>query len=144
LFSVEETWPGRLSLKDHDSGLLLLRGWYASLGDHRWTNGNASLFFQFPAGTGVLRVEMKGAPNASPENPQEVHLTIGGRSLGKIYITQSGWKTYNLILSGVPAGVVVINIRSGVFVPRDLGLSDMTQAQGVALRFLRALPRLDS
>jgi 2-polyprenyl-3-methyl-5-hydroxy-6-metoxy-1,4-benzoquinol methylase len=143
-FSAEEIWHGRLSLKDQDSGLMLLRGWYASLGDHRWTNGNASVFFQFPAGTGLLRVEMKGAPNASPENPQEVHFTIGDRSLGKIYVPQSGWKTYDLFLSDVPAGVVVINIRSGVFVPRDIGLSDMTQVQGVVLRSLQALPRLDS
>ena len=143
-FSAEETWHGRLSLKDHDSGLLLLRGWYASLGDHRWTNGNASLFFQFPAGTGVLRVEMKGAPNASQKNPQEVHFTLGDRPLEKIYVTQSGWKTYDLFLSDIPAEVTVINIRSGVFVPRDLGLSDMTQVQGVALRSLQALPRLDS
>ena len=139
-FSAEEIGHGRLSLKDHDSGLMLLRGWYASLGDHRWTNGDASVFFQFPAGTGVLRVEMKGAPNATPENPREVRFSIGEQSLGKISITLPGWKTYDLILSDVPAGVVVISIRSGVFVPRDLGLSDMSQVQGIALRSLRAWP----
>jgi SAM-dependent methyltransferase len=143
-FSVEETWHGRLSLEDHDSGLMLLRGWYASLGDHRWTNGNASIYFQFPAGTSVLRIEMKGAPHASPENPQEVRFSIGDRSLGKIAITQSRWKNYDLILSDVPSGVVVIHIRSSVFVPRDIGPSHMIQVQGVALRSLRALPRLDS
>ena len=138
-YSVLEVFKGRLAPAEELSSLMLISGWHLEEGEFRWMNGNAEMFFCFPAGSKILEMEVSGSPGVSGENPQKVVISAGPNTLAEFAVTIPGWQKYSLALPELlPQGVFKLSIKSDTFVPKELNLSDDTRQLGIAVKYIAA------
>ena len=139
VYSVAESFKGRIAPAGERDRLMLVSGWHLKEGDYRWTDGHGRAFFCFPEGSRQLEIEMMGAPSVSPSRPQSVRIAVESDVLGEISISSRGWQKRTVPVADVPRSVVTISIVSDAVVPKELGLSDDLRRLGVAVKSIRAL-----
>jgi hypothetical protein len=118
-------------------------GWYPSEGGDepfRWS-GPRSRFLLPPPPEGVGLVLELASFHPSPQaHPVMVEVKIGGRKAGIVRLDRSGWGSFRLEVAPPQRRrpvAVALSVRSGYFVPRDMGLGEDRRLLGVACRGAR-------
>jgi hypothetical protein len=89
--------------------------WLVDQAGYRWSQAEAQIALQVPAGTVQLELQLAGGrPAGAP--PATLVVMADGRELGRLQL-DNGWHTYRLPLD-LPPGPLVVTLHSPTFRPR--------------------------
>lgn len=137
-YSMLKIFNGTIRPAEEFSSLLLITGWHLEEGDYRWTNGNAEVYYCFPKESKRIEMEVVGSPLASSENPHKVSLLTKDKVIVSFNITVPGWQKYCFNINDFPRDVVRLLIKSDIFIPKELNLSDDSRNLGIAIKYIEA------
>jgi SAM-dependent methyltransferase len=122
-------------------------GWYPPEGDEepfRWCGPRSRLLLASPEGMSTLVLELATFHPSPQSNPVQVEVRAGRIKVGEVAIDRHGWSSYRFDTPGAEGNrpiPVSLRVKSGFFVPRDMGLGNDNRLLGVACRRVRWVTR---
>lgn len=118
-------------------------GWYPpERGDEpfRWSGPRSRFLLPPRGGKGILALELATFRPSPQTDPVVIDVSVAGQKAGTIRIDRHGWKIYSLEsppVFGVRPVSITLRVKSGYFIPGDMGLGNDLRLLGVACRGAR-------
>jgi SAM-dependent methyltransferase len=115
-------------------------GWYPPEGGgqpFRWCGPRSRLLLSSPGEGAVLVLELATFHPSPQTDPVEVEVFAGRSKVGSIRIDRHGWDEYRMDAAPWTGGrpvPITMRVKSGYFVPSDMGLGEDRRLLGVACR----------
>jgi SAM-dependent methyltransferase len=115
-------------------------GWYQGEGGDelfRWCGPRSRLLLSGPGETARLVLELATFHPNPQADPVVVEVYVGSSKVGSIRIDKHGWDEYKMEVTpgtGRRPVPITLRVRSGYFLPRDMGLGEDMRLLGAACR----------
>ena len=118
-------------------------GWYQAEGEDepfRWSGPRSRMLLSSPGEGAILVLELATFHPNPQADPAVVEVFVGRSKVGSIRIDQHGWDEYRIDVTpgagGRPAPIT-LQVKSGHFIPSDMGMGEDRRLLGVACRGAR-------